>query len=175
MIISVAELKQYITTTANDSVLEAKLQALELAIREYTNNNFQNRNIRYKANVTSGMILCPATYFEAGDTVQISESKLNSGIYTVDSKVEDADGLVIKGRLYDEADVLVTKVEYPADVKQGVIDIMDWKLRNSDKAGISAETISRYSVTYDRTSMNTKLGVPSELVGFLKPYMKAKF
>lgn len=175
MIISVEELKQYITTTANDSVLEAKLQALELAIREYTNNNFQNRNIRYKANVTSGMVHCQATYFEAGDTIQISASKLNNGIFTIDDIVEGADSLAIKGRLYDENNVLVTKVEYPADVKQGVIDIMDWKLRNSDKAGISAETISRHSVTYDRTTMNTKLGVPSELAGFLKPYMKAKF
>ena len=39
MILNVSELKQYITTEETEQVLEAKLQALELLIRAYTNNN----------------------------------------------------------------------------------------------------------------------------------------
>ena len=39
MIISAADLKQYIETEESDPVLEVKLQALESLIRKYTNNN----------------------------------------------------------------------------------------------------------------------------------------
>ena len=46
MIMTVAELRQYVTTDDVDQVLEAKLQALELLIRAYTNNNFQQRAFR---------------------------------------------------------------------------------------------------------------------------------
>ena len=49
MIMTVEELKSYIDITAKDPVLEAKLQALELLIRKYTNNNFQDRNRRFDA------------------------------------------------------------------------------------------------------------------------------
>ena len=49
MIMTVEELKKYVDTEEKDSVLEAKLQALELLIRKYTNNNFQDRNRRFVA------------------------------------------------------------------------------------------------------------------------------
>ena len=39
MIISVEDLRKSIDTTIEDSVLEGKLQALELLIRKHTNNN----------------------------------------------------------------------------------------------------------------------------------------
>lgn len=52
MIMTVDELKEYVDTgTVKDKVLEAKLQALELLIRKYTNNNFQDRNRRFIAPV----------------------------------------------------------------------------------------------------------------------------
>ena len=51
MIISAENAKKYITTTLEDYVLEAKLQALELLIRKYTNNNFQVRNIRFNETI----------------------------------------------------------------------------------------------------------------------------
>lgn len=41
MIMTVAELRQFIETDETDQVLEAKLQALELSIQGYTNNNFK--------------------------------------------------------------------------------------------------------------------------------------
>lgn len=41
MIISVGEVKKYITTSLDDSVLEPKLQALEASIQRYTNNDFK--------------------------------------------------------------------------------------------------------------------------------------
>ncbi|MCF0106689.1 MAG: hypothetical protein HUJ53_08005, partial [Holdemanella sp.] len=76
----------------------------------------------------------------------------------------------------DEPQVLVTKVEYPIDVKMGVVGMLKWQLTNGDKTGISSETISRHSVTYfSMDGSNTSIGFPTSLVGYLKPYMKARF
>lgn len=44
MIITVNELRQFITTTETNQVLEFKIQALESFICQYTNNSFVNRS-----------------------------------------------------------------------------------------------------------------------------------
>ena len=114
MIMTVAELKQFINTEESDQVLEAKLQALELSIQGYTNNNFK-RN-------------------------------------------------------------LTPEGEYPMDVKMGVVNLLKWELDMRDKVGVASESISRHSVTYvDQTGANTLMGYPVALMGFLKPYKKARF
>ena len=172
MIISVEEAKKYITTTMDDSVLEAKLQALEALIRKRTNNNFQKKAFRTAGTFEGGKLYCDTAIFKAGDTVQVTQSEFNEGLYVI-SEI-DGDVITIEGSL-DETDVLVTKVEYPADVKMGVIEMLDWKLKNADKAGVQSETISRHSQTFDRASIDKDFGVPKELTGFLKGYMKARF
>jgi hypothetical protein len=174
MIISVEELKQYIKTTETDAMLEAKLRALELSIREYTNNNFQQRNIRAVCQAMAQMIYTTYPYFKVGDTIQISQSIFNDGIYKIESIV---DGMIILDKkLIDENGILVTKVEYPADVVMGAINMLKWDLENRDKVGIQSETISRHSVTYfNMDGDNSTMGYPKSLLGFLKPYMKARF
>ena len=113
MIMTVAELRQFIETDLDDHVLEAKLQALELSVQGYTNNNF-------KRHLTEG--------------------------------------------------------EYPMDVKMGVVNLLKWELDMRDKVGVASESISRHSVTYvDQTGANTLMGYPVSLMGFLKPYKKARF
>jgi hypothetical protein len=98
-----------------DQALEAMLQALELSIHGYTNNNFQR-------------VLAK-----------------NNGAY-------------------------------PMDVKMGVINLLKWEVTNRDKVGVASESISRHSVTYfDMTGDNSTMGYPKALMGFLKPYMKARF
>lgn len=166
MIMTVAEARQYVTTSDTDQVLEAKLQALELLIRRYTNNNFQNRNKRFESRIENGRLQGSIPYIIAGDTIQISESKFNDGIYVM------ADDL----QLYDEGHCLVSKVEYPMDVKLGVVNMLKWQYDNGDKVGIQSETISRHSVTYfNMDGDNSTIGFPKSLIGFLKPYMKARF
>ena len=114
MIISVEEAKKYMAVTADDEVLEAKLQALEVAVKGYTHNDFSRH-------------LTP-------------------------------DG------------------EYPMDVKLGVVNMLNWDLANRDKVGIQSETISRHSVTYfNMDGDNSTMGYPKSLLGFLKPYMRARF
>lgn len=58
MIMTVTELKQYVTTDISNKVLEARLQALELLVRGYTNNNFQKRAFRTVAVAVAVGISC---------------------------------------------------------------------------------------------------------------------
>jgi hypothetical protein len=178
MILTVSELKQYITTEETDQVLEAKLQALELLIRAYTNNNFQIRAFRAVAVAVAqgnNLLFNSPVPFKVGDTLQITESDFMPGeLVTV---VTVADGSVtVKEDLTDESGVVVTKVKYPQDVKMGVVNLMKWELDNREKVGVASESISRHSVTYvDQTGENTVMGYPVTLMGFLKPYRRAKF
>ena len=174
MIISVEDFKKHIETTLEDSVLEAKLQALELLIRKHTNNNFQNRGFRFQCPIMTTKLYLTTPLLKVGDTVQISESIYGDGIYTIKSVEEDF--VVLDKPLFDESDVLVTKVEYPMDVVLGSVNMMKWDLDNRDKVGIQSETISRHSVTYfNMDGDNSSMGYPKSLLGFLKPYMKARF
>lgn len=161
---TVEELKEFITTTETDAVLEAKLQALEALIRSYTNNNFQNRNKRYKSSIIEGN-LCPYPYIKDGDTVQISASKYNDGVYVYSNDM----------KLIDEDNCVITKIEYPLDVKMGVVNMMKWELENRDKVGIQSESLSRHSVSYfSMDDSNTSMGYPTSLCGFMMPYRKIR-
>ena len=71
---------------------------------------------------------------------------------------------------------LTDEGEYPPDIKMGVVNMLKWELENRDKVGIASETISRHSVTYfDMNGDNSTMGFPKALLGFLKPYMRARF
>lgn len=175
MIITAQEFRRYVQTDEEDSGLEAKLSALELLIRAYTHNNFQQRSIRRMADIAGNTIIMDALQpFKVGDTVQVTESHFNDGIYTV-TEADDAT-ITIKGETFDENDVYVTRVVYPMDVKMGVVNLMKWELQNRDKVGVASESISRHSVTYfNMDGENSVMGYPKSLLGFLKPYMKARF
>ena len=178
MILTVAELKRYITTDEEDQVLEAKLQALELLIRAYTNNNFQARAYRAVAVAVSDgnkLFINSPNSFKVGDTLQITESDLMSDELVTVTAVT-ADSVTVNEDLMDESGVVITKVKYPMDVKMGVVNLMKWEMNNREKVGIASESISRHSVTYvDQTGANTIMGYPVALMGFLKPYRKARF
>lgn len=174
MIISVESLKKHIETSLPDEVLEAKLEALELLIRKHTNNNFQNRGIRFNCPVMTTKLYLSTPLLKVGDTVQISESIYSNGIYVI--KAVENGFMELDKALIDESDVLVTKVEYPMDVVFGAVNLMKWELENRDKVGIQSETISRHSVTYfNMGGDNSSMGYPKSLLGFLVPYKKAWF
>lgn len=174
MIVSVEKLRNYVTTNLSDEVLEEKLQALELLIRKYTNNNFQNRNIRFKCNASSKGLDLLTPYLKVENTIEISQSQYNDGVYYITS-IED-ENITLNKVLFDEEDVLITKVEYPFDIQMGVVEMIRWDLNNRDKVGIQSETISRHTVTYfNMDGDNSLMGYPRSLLGFLQPYMKARF
>lgn len=177
MIMTVAELRRFIETDEEDSVLAAKLQALELLIRAYTNNNFQVRAFRAVAVSMAGHeLLCNGTVpFAVGDTLQITESELMPDALVTVESVSNGTITVLED-VYDESGVVITKVKYPPDVKMGVANLMKWELNNREKVGVQSETISRHSVTYfDMAGDNSTMGFPKALLGFLKPYKKARF
>lgn len=157
----------------NDQVLEMKLQALELMVRKYTNNNFQNRNVRFECASNIQILDIQTPFLKVGDTVQISQSLYNDGLYVVN---DTSNGITLDKPLFDEGKMLVTKIEYPSDVVMGVVELMKWEMNNRSKVGIASETISRHSVTYfNMDGDNSIMGYPKSLMGFLKPYMKARF
>lgn len=167
MIMTADEFRTYHQTDENDTVLENKLLAIEMMIRKYTNNNFQNRNKRFETGIKNGKFTREYPYIKEGDTIQITESELNNGLCLFyDCGMN----------LLDEEHCLVTKVEYPADIKMGASNMLAWDLENRDKVGIQSETISRHSVTYfNMDGNNSIIGYPKSLIGFLKPYKKARF
>ncbi|WP_286080626.1 hypothetical protein [Parablautia intestinalis] len=154
--------------------LSMKLEAAESLIRSYTNNNFQNRAMRIEAPASQGLLLGHSPFFKAGDTVQISQSMVNDGLYVI-TEIH-ADSIAVNKELFDFPFNTVTKVIYPPDIKKGVIDLMIWEMGNRQKIGIKSETLSRHSVTYyDQDSNNQVMGYPVSLLGFLKPYIKPRF
>lgn len=159
----------------SEAELKQKLKAIELAIRAYTNNNFQNRCVRIEAKTYSDKVYGTSPFLRVGDTIQISKSGVNDGIYTITEITPEfirLDTTLLFMVNYN----LITKVEYPVDIVQGVINLMKWEVENREKVGIKSETLSRHSVTYfDQDANNTVMGYPVALLGFLQPYMKARF
>lgn len=175
MLMTAEQLRTYIETDETDEMLNERLTALESLIRSFTHNNFQVRSIRSQSVVEGGVILSPPEHIAVGDTIQISESLYNDGLYVVDTLTEN--GMTVTGEsLIDCADNLITKVRYPSDLIAGAINMIKWDMTNRDKVGIQSETISRHSVTYyNMDSDNAVMGYPRSLLGFLKPYMRARF
>lgn len=175
MILTPEELRQYITTTEDDAVLEARLKAIEIKVRNHTHSNFQDRDFRREADIVGGVFMVDAlTPFNPGDTVQVSQARQSKGLYTVDEVTDST--CTVKEPVPDEKDVLVTKVVYPDDVKMGVVELIRWEMNNREKVGIQSETISRHSVSYvQQNDSNTLKGYPKSLMGFLDGYHKARF
>lgn len=115
MILTVEELRKFVTTDETDEVLSMWLEAIEQKILGHTHNSFR----RYK----------------------------------------NAEGVI----------------EYPADIKMGVIELKKWELGMQGKEGIASESLSRHSVSYFNTDGNSVMGYPCSKMDFLKPYMCARF
>ena len=172
MIITVADLKNQIECgNATDEQITVKLEAIEAVIRAYTNNNFQQRGIRF-AGQSSGMkVYGVPQYFDIGDTVQISGSLVNDGLYQVTEV--GVDFIQLDKFLLTTEFNLVTKIKYPADVIQCAVDLYRWKQNMGEKVGIKSETISRHSVTYE-DSATLFMGYPVGILNGLNLYKKAR-
>ncbi|GFZ30734.1 hypothetical protein CSC2_12600 [Clostridium zeae] len=184
MIITLDKAKKLIPVddTSKDFELEEKLKALEIMVRNLTNNKFLDNKIRsYKklnfqveGNVISGNNFLKLG-FRQGDSIDIDECLLNKGIFTI-SEVTDTYIKVDEAILEEQGSALVTKIAYPYDLVQGVIKLIQYDLKMADKLGIKQESISRYSVTYyDVNSTESIEGYPAVLMKFLNKYKKLRW
>lgn len=174
MILSVDEARDLFPAGTTDEAIRGQLDAVEGVIRAYTNNNFQVRVARFEA-ASAGAVLAGASpYIVPGDTVQITESGVNDGLYTVESVADSTTELCHE--MFATTHNLVTKVVYPPDVKACARNLLSWEAQNRGKVGIKSETLSRKSVTYfDQDANNQVMGYPASLLGALAPYRKARF
>lgn len=177
MIISVNELKSRIDCGEIDiDTIKSRLDAIEDVIRAYTNNNFQNRNVRFVASSSNGNQLnAVSPFLRVDDTIQISQSKVNDGLY----RITDISGgcITVDGSLYDVSYNKVTKIEYPSAVAQCAVDLFKWQIEYGSKIGIKSEseTLSRHSesVTYE-DSTTLFMGYPTGILSGLTLYKKAR-
>lgn len=176
MIVTVEELKSQIECDdMTDTAIQSQLTAIEAIIRKYTHNNFQMPAIRFEAETSGNIIKGSSPYIKAGDTLQITQSAVNNGLYVVESITEAE--ITVDKPLYDWKDNRITKIEYPPDVKQVAIDMFKWKLEFGGKIGVKseAETLSRHSVSVTYEDSNALyMGYPKGLLSALSLYVKAR-
>ncbi len=173
MVVKVEEALACLQMDIPEAVMERKIRAIERLIRSETNNNFQDRAVRIRVPSCDGMLLGSSPYLADGDTVEISGSP-NKGLYTIISTAEGH--LKLDKVLYDALYNTVTKVVYPEDVQEGVLNMLQWDFTMRSKIGIKTETLSRHSVTYyDMDAQNSLDGYPKSLLSFLEPYMQMRW
>ena len=174
MIISVDTLKNVygIYKNEQEALLQAKLDGLESLIRLYTNNNFQNRNIRVECPSVDNYLTSVSPYFRVGDTVQITNSKINNGLYVIKEISENK--IKLDKDIYNCENQIVTKIEYPQAVISTLVNILSWDEKNGSKMGIQSESIGRHSVSYfQQNNSNSLGGYPIHLFNPLKQFMMA--
>ena len=171
MIITVEELKT-VSELSNipDEQLTVMCEGIEDFIKQYTNNNFIVKNVTFNTPSLNGKLDTVSPLFKVGDTVLISNSKCNNGVYVIN----DLDGTLDK-ELFDDENNKVTLVKYPPAIKLGVVKLLQYNAKMDDKVGISSESLSRHSVSYAQPTSDSIGGYPSSMMSFLKPFMKARF
>lgn len=183
LILSLEEAKNIlkIKDDSQDFELELKLKALETMIRNKTNNKFLDTRVRVnkilvfnEGNTITGVNF-KVLGFRVGNTIDIDDSIQNNGFYTI----EDLSETYIKVKediQEEECNCLITKVNYPYDIKLGVIKLLQYDNKMADKIGIKQETIARVSTTYfDMGSNESVEGYPSALLKFIDKYKKLRW
>jgi hypothetical protein len=175
MIWTVEEIKSMSEfSSMDDTTVRMLLDATEDLIRHYTNNNFQNRSVQWKTGIINGLLQFVSPYIKVGNTVEITKG-LNAGLYIIQSISEEGIAKLDKS-LFDDTDVIVTQIVYPYSVKKGALDLFRYEVTSRDRVGVKQESLSRHSVTYfDQDKDNTAMGYPISLLGFLRPFRKARF
>lgn len=173
MIITVEELRRFVSTDIADEELRIRLSALETAIRNYTNNLFYVRGFTSQAVIIDGKIILESPInLKVGDSISVYGFSYQDRVVTITGVDELL--LTVDEELRVDEPVCVGLVQYPNDIKMGIVNLIKWDISNREKVGVKSETISRWSVTYFDLESNSLLGYPASLLGFLKPYKKMR-
>jgi hypothetical protein len=94
-------------------------------------------------------------------------------------KIEAVENAICRVTHNNFIDRLTKQKAYPPDVVEGAFEMLKYNVsgtRERGGAGIASEALSRHSVSYvAQDGNNTIGGYPAALMGFLKPYYKARF
>lgn len=177
MIITLEEAQKIFKPVTQDD-----LDGLETAIRTLTNNPFQNKHIRHhdlRFNSESSIkVNNEIIGLRKGDTIQISNSKINDGLFVV--KVIADQEITVEGEpqffeINCEQAVL-TKVQYPPDILLGVKKLIQYDSKMVNKMGLKSKTVSRMSETYyDQNNGESINGYPASMMSFINKYKLLKW
>lgn len=176
MIISIDEAKKI-----DPNIEQDDLEAFEQSVRALTNNSFQNTNVRFdKITLEEPNVIRTkqkVNGLRTGDTVEVNYSYFNDGLFVVEELSDNK--IKVKGKPFlaeDNADMIVTLVNYPADIKKSIKALIAYDLKMAGKVGIKSETYSRMSTTYYDVGSNENVdGYPSSLLSFLNKYEKMRW
>ncbi|MGG5372858.1 hypothetical protein [Enterococcus sp. AZ196] len=176
MIITLEEAKKIYPSVTQDDI-----DGIEIAIRELTNNPFQNRKARFHelrfGSEKTVIVNQEVEGIRKGDTIQISGSKWNDGLYVV-SEVSGNEITFEEARFFTgiNRQAFVTKIDYPADIVAGVKKLLKYDSKMADKVGLKSETVSRMSKTYyDQNSTEIVAGYPAAMMSFVNKYRLLKW
>lgn len=170
MILSLDEAKVF-----NPKVTQEWLDGIESTIRNVSGNNFQNHNVRLRNISFDGASIRSnetTVGFMAGQTIQVSNSVHNDGLFVIGDASEKS--LIVENHTFLNINVtgaFATLVSYPPDILSGVIELLRYDARMTDKIGIKSEKISRWSVTY--SDMESRY--PSTLLEFISNRKKLRW
>lgn len=172
MIISLEKIKASANCESmTDAQIIDKIESIEDIIRNYCNNNFQNRAIRFYTAIKSNYLLYCSPFVQDGDTLQISDSAVNDGVYSVTA---ESDGRIkLNKPVFDNDYQMLTKIEYPATVINTAAELFKWSVEKGDKVGIKSETLSRHSVTYEDSTAFI-MGYPKAIISGLNAFKCAR-
>lgn len=162
----------------NPEIDQDDLDAFEQSVRGLTNNNFQNKCVRFgDITITSPNIINVFGEVEGlriGETIEVNYTAYNDGLYVVKELTNDS--IIVEGEPFISSNGtkgIATLVSYPADIKQGIKKLIKYDLDMIGKTGIKSRTVARMSETYyDVNANDNKEGYPSSLLSFLNKYEK---
>lgn len=192
MIATKDEIKRLLTITSmtQEELLDQLIPIVEDDIRTYCNNGFADPDVYIRSGEISFTHNSGATadtinlnistnedgfveaQFKAGQTVQVQGAYNNDGFFDVETVSSTVLTLYTRANrpyfqvlVTEDEDVLVqiNKVVYPSALKNIVAQMCKYKLSNHDYS-VSAETVSRYHVTYNTDFVN---GYPKNIMSGL--------
>ena len=164
-IITAQEVRDILQISTTDTTVDfsiAKLIPLvQKKVVRYCNNSFLNYNIQYEASTLAFVSSAPASitdsdsgflesFFSVGD-YKIFGSKLNDKIVSVLTVAAGSLTLADDETLIDEAaenSILITKVEFPEDIKIPVATMISYLMKQQGKFVTSESLPGGYSATY---------------------------
>lgn len=177
MIITLDKAKEF-----NPKITQEELDGIEKAIRKETNNPFQNLAARFHQLIFEDekkiIVFDDVEGLRKGDTVQVSNSKWNDGLYVIEVTEGNEITLQSEPRLFNGSnpEAFITKIEYPADIVAGVQKLLQYDFQMSGKMGLKSKTVSRMSETYfDQNSTESIAGYPAAMMSFIDKYRRMRW